>query len=353
MASQQPQTEMNEAPSKKRSLFGFNRKKDQKSENENPKPELSISTGPAAYDSTPSTTSPTATLQTPTLTSRSSSFAQRTYEDARHFAGGIIARPYESTKHYSIVRHSHGLVFYSGTATSLAITIFADEPLPANRTLWLQKKGFTGKTGMAAKALVGITGSWINVTPAHTVGVEQLNPSDERAWQRDITRFAKKAPKKIREKHQPKETVIVHIPTEAGDGYFHILLCSGDKKVLCTSPTFRVLSTSASPSKVRGAGIGSLPLEFGAMVVTTYTKATVGKVFLPVRLVVDADVGKYLPHHWVTKKVTVRTSHFVVDVKVKWGRFLVRGEFTSLLYLIPYNKSSSDVIQPLTCWTLY
>ena len=61
--------------------------------------------------------------------------------EIKHFAGGIIARPYEATKHFSVLRHSHGLVYYRGPTTSVAITVFSDEPLPTDRKLWLQKKG--------------------------------------------------------------------------------------------------------------------------------------------------------------------------------------------------------------------
>lgn len=40
-----------------------------------------------------------------------SAYAQKAYREARHFAGGLISHPYEHTKHYTVLRHSHGLVF--------------------------------------------------------------------------------------------------------------------------------------------------------------------------------------------------------------------------------------------------
>ena len=55
--------------------------------------------------------------------------------EVKHFAGGLISRPYESTKYYSVLRHSHGLVFYRGLTTSVAITVFSDQALPADRKL--------------------------------------------------------------------------------------------------------------------------------------------------------------------------------------------------------------------------
>ncbi|KAA8574158.1 hypothetical protein EYC84_005673 [Monilinia fructicola] len=67
----------------------------------------------------------------PTLSSSASSYVSKAFQEARHFAGGIIARPSESTRHFSILRHSHGLVFYQGCSTTLAISIFSDAPLPA------------------------------------------------------------------------------------------------------------------------------------------------------------------------------------------------------------------------------
>jgi hypothetical protein len=84
-------------------------------------------------------------------------------EDARIFAGGLLRHPFESTKHFTILRHSYGLVYYKGPSTSVAITIFADKPIPRDRRLWLQMKGWTGKTGMRAKALLRTNGSWIKV----------------------------------------------------------------------------------------------------------------------------------------------------------------------------------------------
>ena len=75
-------------------------------------------------------------VQSPTSVSTSDSLStapskwKTAMEDARHFAGGLVSHPFESTKHFSILRHSHGLVYYKGPSTSLAITLFSDKPLP-------------------------------------------------------------------------------------------------------------------------------------------------------------------------------------------------------------------------------
>lgn len=154
---------------------------------------------------------------------------------------------------------------------------------------------------MKIKASLGITGKWLDVTPTMAIAAEQLEPSDERAWQRDIKKFLKKAPSKLRD-HIPRETLIFRIPAAAGDGYFQVNLCVGDsKKVLCSSPPFRVLSTSMSPHSVKGAGLTSLPLELGAMAITTYGKATVGRVISPVSAVVHSEVVTFLPTWWARK----------------------------------------------------
>ena len=219
---------------------------------------------------------------TPKTASRSSTqavggFLKSAYGEARYFAGGLVAHPHESTKHYTILRHSHGLVFYSGSYTSLAVTIFGDRDLPPDRTFWLQRKGFSGKAGLGIGAsFMGTKSAWIDVTPSISATVDQLKASDERAWQRDIKAFLRIAPKKISD-HSVRETDILRIPCEVDDGYLRIVMCSGDKgkKILCPSPMFRLASTSTSPSSLRGTSLRTLPLE-AAMKVGQYAgqKAT-------------------------------------------------------------------------------
>lgn len=220
------------------------------------------------------------------------SFVQKAYREARHFAGGLIQHPTESTKHYTILRHSHGLVFYQGSKTSVAISIFADRPLPLDRTIWLQNKGWTGKTGMKTKALFGFNDDWVNVTPTIAVRSDQVDQSDERAWQRDIKNFRKRGPSRIRDSHKPRETAVVRVPVEVEDGYWQLVLCEGEKKkVLCRSPVFRVLSMSSDPSSIRGASLSTLPLELGAFLVSQIASLAVETVTEPAMAVVET----YLP----------------------------------------------------------
>jgi hypothetical protein len=241
--------------------------------------------------------------------SSTSAYIQKAYREARHFAGGLIQHPYEHTKHYSMLRHSHGLVFYQGSSTSLAVSIFGDIPLPPDRTIWLQSKGWTGKTGMRAKAFMGRNGNWLNVTPSTEVRPDQLKPDNERAWQRDITKFRKKADRHVRD-HMLRETIVARIPAEAGDGYFQLVLCLGEKKkVLCPSPVFRLLSTSASPHSIKGASLSTLPLELGAMALGTYARNTVGTVISPVTSIVQSQVQTYMPS-WTTREAATAAYSF-------------------------------------------
>ncbi|KAL4892830.1 hypothetical protein BDV59DRAFT_178702 [Aspergillus ambiguus] len=220
---------------------------------------------------------------------------QKAYGEARHFLGGLIAHPTESNRHFTIMRHSHGIVFYRGSTTSVTISVFSDAPLPLDRTLWLQSKGWTGKTGMRAKALLHLTDDWLDVTPSLALRADQVSPADERAWQRDISKFRKKASGRLRE-HVLRETIVARIPVEAGDGYFQLILCQGEKKKkLCMSPVFRVLSTSMAPSSVRGASLSTLPFEVGAMVLGMYAQTAAQTVLAPVTEAVQTRIQPYQP----------------------------------------------------------
>ncbi|ESZ89984.1 hypothetical protein SBOR_9635 [Sclerotinia borealis F-4128] len=254
------------------------------------------------FDSLPGNTSETISEPSSTPSASSaSSYVSKAYQEARHFAGGLIAHPSESTKHFSILRHSHGLVFYQGSSTTLAVSIFSDAPLPAGRQVWLQNKGWSGNTGMRLKAIVGNNGDWLNVTPSMAISPSQLKASDERAWQRDIKKFMKKTQ---HPKHILRETLVVRIPVSASDGYFHLVLCPNDKKkVLCPSPVFRILSASVTPASIRGASLSTLPLELGALAMTTYANNTIGKLISPVTSAAEKVAHPFMPS--VAKKEAV------------------------------------------------
>ncbi|PHH92818.1 hypothetical protein CDD83_4727 [Cordyceps sp. RAO-2017] len=192
-------------------------------------------------------------------------------EEAQFVAGGLISRPSESTKHYSIIRHSHLLVWYRGPSTSVSMTILSDKPLPATRTVWLQEKGYSGNVGMAFKAMVRSTAGWLDVTPVRRAQPEHLAPVDERGIQRDLERFSRKAAGRARH-HVARETHVVRIPAAASDGYFRLVVCTGEgsgRKILCGSPVFRIASTTPDAAVVRGASLSTMPLEVGVKIATT------------------------------------------------------------------------------------
>ncbi|KAI9166429.1 Riboflavin kinase [Paramyrothecium foliicola] len=191
-------------------------------------------------------------------------------DEAQYFATGLISHPVESTRHFSVIRHCNALVWYRGPSTSVAITVLSDQPLPADRTLWLQDKGYSGNVGMAVKALVGTKGGWLDVTPATRAAPEHLPEAEERGMQRDMRRFEKKASGR-QKGHVARETHVVRIPAAAADGYFRLVVCAGEggKKTLCGSPVFRIASTSTDAAVVRGASLSTMPLELGVKVATT------------------------------------------------------------------------------------
>lgn len=236
--------------------------------------------------------------------------AQKALQEAKHFVGGLIEHPSVSNKHYTILRHSHGIVFYQGSNTFLTVSIFVDEPLPKDRTIWMQCKGWSGKTGMRTKAFFGLNDGWINVTPTLAINPDQVNASDERAWQRDIKRFRKKASGTPLEKHVLRETVIARVPVETTDGYYQLVLCRGDqkRKVLCTSPVFRVISTTSDPSTLRGASLSTLPVELGLWIGSLYASNTASTIISPVTSRIQTVTQSIMPS---TTQTALQTAYSV------------------------------------------
>ncbi|RAO69988.1 uncharacterized protein BHQ10_006000 [Talaromyces amestolkiae] len=237
--------------------------------------------------------------------------ASKAFQEARHFVGGLIMHPSVSNKHYTILRHSHGVVFYQGSNTFLAISIFVDEPLPKDRTIWMQCKGWSGKSGMKAKAFFGLNDSWLNVTPSLAIQPDSVNPSDERAWQRDIKRFRKKVTGTPLERHILRETAIIRVPVETADGYYQLVLCRGDqkRKVLCTSPVFRVISTSSDPSTLRGASLSTLPVELGLWIGGMYAQNTASTVVSPITSRIKSATQPLMPSG--TTQMALQTAYSV------------------------------------------
>lgn len=196
------------------------------------------------------------------------------------------------------MRHSSGLVFYKGSSTSIAITIFSDAPLPPGRTLWLQRRGFSGDLGMSAGVFFGSSSNWIDVTPTSEGLAADMPEADERVWQRDIKKFLKKAAShRHLSKQRARETCIVRIPALAEDGYLRVLVCAeGSRKVLCPSPVFRVASASSDVSVMRGASLATMPLEMGLKVACVVGEQYVNRIVGPVSAIVGDRVKKLQPN---------------------------------------------------------
>ncbi|KAG8169905.1 hypothetical protein KVR01_000650 [Diaporthe batatas] len=234
-------------------------------------------------------------------------FWQTALDETKYFAGGLIAHPFEYTKHFAILRHSTALVWYRGPSTSVTVTIFSDAPLPRTRTVWLQRKGVSGNMGMNLKSLLGANDSWLDVTPSSQASPADMAEGDERACQRDLKKFLRKAPKNL-SSHVPRETHVVRIPAAADDGYFRLVLCAGGgdngntkRKVLCPSPVFRIASTSTDASVMRGASLATMPLELGIKAGSIVATTVANKYIGPAAAVVQSRTKKLQTAKFVTR----------------------------------------------------
>lgn len=299
-----------------------------------------------SFPSTP-TTPLSPTIAPPNEPSKAGKYLKTAMEDVRHFAGGLISHPYESTKHYSILRHSHGLVYYNGPYTNLAITIFSDREIPRDRTLWLQRRGFSGKTGLKVGGLLGARSTWIDITPIIQATPDQLNPSDERAWQRDIDKFLKKAPKDVRS-HRTRETDILRIPSEADDGYLRVVLCTAaGKKVLCGSPIFRLASSSTDSSSLRGASLLTMPVEVGIRVASAMASAAATTALAPVAATAKTYTSTQVSRVYQPSAVAQQAFTSAVDRSGVTDRFSQANQQYSTSRETSYNALQRDTYDSL------
>ncbi|CAK7221866.1 hypothetical protein SBRCBS47491_004674 [Sporothrix bragantina] len=271
-------------------------------------PGIVASPGPLSPASTMNTMNSSASASVSKPEKKEPSIWKTALDETRFFAGGLLTKPYESTKHYTVMRHSAGLVMYRGPTTNVVVTVFStpDHPIsPADRTVWLQRRGYSGDTGLKLKTLVGASGSWLDVTPERQALPTDLPTADERGYQRDIAKLMKKTSGKHMEKalakRQPRETLVVRIPAACADGYFRLVVCSGGveagtkRKVLCGSPVFRVASTSTDASIFRGASLSTLPMEAGVKIASFVGNNYVTNMAAPVVETVQGQISKYQP----------------------------------------------------------
>ncbi|KAF8179924.1 hypothetical protein K438DRAFT_1842342 [Mycena galopus ATCC 62051] len=155
---------------------------------------------------------------------------------------------------FSTVRHTRPWVYYQGISTVVPISVLGRTPLPANRTISLQRRGWrTGLLGWEIGGWMGGTiGKELDVTPAssglwHTLEAKKRTQYDEETRQ---FLHSATAPKD----HRVLETDFVHIPVSAGDGYFRLLIKTSGKVVASTA-SFRVGSLSLSSAHPRGASV--------------------------------------------------------------------------------------------------
>ncbi|THH08855.1 hypothetical protein EW145_g2431 [Phellinidium pouzarii] len=175
--------------------------------------------------------------------------------------------------HYSILRHSKPFVVYQGTKTQVPITIFGDARLPEDRKVFLQRRGY--RTGIFGWTLGGMLGGsklpGIDVTPAEELESSSLPARRLSQLNADISRlfFSQQYSQK------PLQTLIVHIPVSAGDGYFRLRVTAGDEhKTIAVSPSFRIGSLSWSSAHPQGATPAGLVPELLVRSVFVAAKTT-------------------------------------------------------------------------------
>ncbi|KAJ7738264.1 hypothetical protein DFH07DRAFT_892725 [Mycena maculata] len=155
---------------------------------------------------------------------------------------------------YSTVRHIRPWVYYRGTSTVVPISILGRKPLPADRTISLQRRGWrTGLLGWTMGGWMGGTiGKEVDVTPTSAGYWETVDAEKRAQYDKEIEQFlhSASAPKD----HRVLETDFVHIPVSAGDGYFRLLINKSGRAIASTA-SFRVGSLSLSSAHPRGASV--------------------------------------------------------------------------------------------------
>lgn len=85
--------------------------------------------------------------------------------------------------------------------------------------------------------------------------------------------------------------------TDLGDGYFRLVLCQGGdgKKMLCSSPVFRVASLSTSGASFKGSSLSTLPIELGVFAATSLATAKASAITAPVTNAISCYAQQYAP----------------------------------------------------------
>ncbi|TDL20300.1 hypothetical protein BD410DRAFT_791085 [Rickenella mellea] len=162
---------------------------------------------------------------------------------------------------YSILRHCRPFVVYQGVKTSVPVTVLGVKPLPSDRRVFLQRRGY--RTAMFGWYVGGLLGGsklpGIEVTPTTQSAFTSLSSSQQSQYEKDITRLF---PSHSSLQQIPLETLQVHIPVSSGDGYFRLRVTTGkSSKSIAESPVFRVGSLSLSSAHPQGASMFGLVPE--------------------------------------------------------------------------------------------
>ncbi|KAG8744283.1 hypothetical protein FRC10_010446 [Ceratobasidium sp. 414] len=174
---------------------------------------------------------------------------------------------------YSVLRHTRPFVLYQGANTIVPVSVFGPRPLPKDRKVFLQQRGY--RTGLLGWKFGGLLGGsklpGVDVTPASSENWNRpitLGSKQQTQLDKDIQRLFDPP----RTPHQPGaspskllETLLVHIPVRSGDGYFRLRVTSANgKNTIAESPAFRVGSLAWSSAHPQGATpLGLIP-ELGA-----------------------------------------------------------------------------------------
>ncbi|KAG6914011.1 hypothetical protein DXG01_002929 [Tephrocybe rancida] len=185
---------------------------------------------------------------------------------------------YISGSSYSTMRHTRPWIYYQGTSTSLPVTILGSKPLPSDRRIRLQQRGWrTGLLGWTIGGWIGGTiGKETDVTPQSMGNWEEdIDSKRRKQYDKEIKQFLELAiaPKD----HRVLESDIIHIPVASGDGYFRLLVypSAESRFPIASTATFRVGSLSLSSAHPRGASIVTLlpELSFKSASVVAHTGA--------------------------------------------------------------------------------
>jgi hypothetical protein len=174
---------------------------------------------------------------------------------------------------------------YQGANTTVPISIFGPEPLPKDRRVFLQRRGYrtgllyVGFTLISTRNSYNVCRGWtlggllggsklpgLDVTPATSErwnSPTTLTSKQQTQIDKDISRLF--SPPSDIPHSRLLETLLVHIPVRSGDGYFRLRITSANgRKTFAESPVFRVGSLTWSSAHPQGATpLGLIP-EIGA-----------------------------------------------------------------------------------------